>query len=766
MVALKQRFLIDSTFLFEETHKSFLGAELFTLNGHDRTFSFGFLRDFLRLRHSLGINRGFIAIGKEAYTVTDRENIQNIVNLFTEIGIPHVFDSNNRILDICSNLSPQISNIVTQDKRLLQLANDDILLIFPNNLKEINCMTPRIIKSKTGVDPEHIPTFLSLTEGAKSSKLTKLQAIRLIELYRDIDGIYENLSIILSVIKKKLQVNEKSIRSYYSEMSIKEITSSFSYNVENFAIDFNNKNNKNLLNSYGFYSLTRLLKSPSKVNPNLNIKLKKDNGSYIAIVNAKGLKELEKLLESSEFCAIDTEADDKDPHNAIIFGVSFSIKKGEAFFVPLIDDDLEDIKQKDVISFLKRISQKSIKFIGHNFKYDYLLLRKNGIKIKNIYFDTMLAAYECFGDWTFFNLKYLSYKLLGKEIKSYKEIVDKGKTFFDLPFKKMVKHACEDADITLQVYHSLYEELKKRKIIDQYFCDNLPMVKKLGDMEFNGVSVNFDKLAVFRKRILNRSLESKKNIFKKIGKEFDIDAQSDLSAIINDTMNLQEFVRSRKITLSVLEQLAVNNPIAKLIVKYKRLQKRMKKVDAIVKSAKGKKIYPIFNQIKASYGQISSTGPNLFEGDGSDDIKKSISKSLHPYFSDTKSSMDILEKLSHDQSFKKDRVKNKNEFMEAHPQMKEITKDDFLLNTLIGYSDAKLSQKFMIDRLTLCTLRHELEMRYPILFQWIEDFKTRSAKQGYAKLGNKRKYLDGLKSSNLEKRKKAINLSVRWLIQY
>ena len=527
------------------------------------------------------------------------------------------------------------------------------------------------------------------------------------------------------------------------------------------------KKNYNYLKLYVTRSaLTRLLKSPPKVNLNLKTIEKKDKSSYIAIVDAKGLKELEKLLESSKFCAIDTEADDKDPHNAIIFGVSFSVKKEEAFFVPLIEDDLKDIKQKDVISFLKRISHKPTEFIGHNFKYDYLLLRKNGIKIKNIYFDTMLAAYECFGDWTFFNLKYLSYKLLGKEIKSYKEIVDKGKTFFDLPFKKMVRHACEDADMTLQVYHSLYEELEKKEIIEQYFCDNLSMVKKLGDMEFNGVSVSFEKLVAFRKRILNRSLELKKNIFKKIGKEFDIDSQSDLSAIINDTLNLQEFVRSRKITLSVLEQLAVNNPIAKLIVKYKRLQKRMKKVDAIIKSAKGKKIYPIFNQIKTSYGQISSTGPNLFEGDGSDDIKNSISKSLRPYFRDTKSSMDILEKLSHDQNFKKDRVNNKNEFMEAHPQMKEIKKDEFLLTTLIGYSDAKLSQKFMIDRLTLSTLRHELEMRYPTLFQWIEDFKTRSAKQGYAKLGNKRKYLDGLKSSNLEKRKKAINLSVRWLIQY
>ena len=149
MVALKQRFLIDSTFIFENTHKAFLGAPLFLKKGQDHTFLFGFLRDFLRLRNSIGINRGLIAIGKEAYTVTERKNIHDIVTFLIEIGIPHVFDSKNKISEICAALSPQISNIVTQDKKLLQLANDDILFIFPNNLKEIHYMSPKIIKSKT-----------------------------------------------------------------------------------------------------------------------------------------------------------------------------------------------------------------------------------------------------------------------------------------------------------------------------------------------------------------------------------------------------------------------------------------------------------------------------------------------------------------------------------------------------------------------------------------------------------------------------------------
>ena len=89
-----------------------------------------------------------------------------------------------------------------------------------------------------------------------------------------------------------------------------------------------------------------------------------------------------------------------------------------------------------------------------------------------------------------------------------------------------------------------------------------------------------------------------------------------------------------------------------------------------------------------------------------------------------------------------------------------------MLFIIIGYSDAKISKHFMVDRLTISTLRHEIEMRYPILFKWVEDFKRKAEKQGYAIINDKRKYIDGLKSSNIDKRNKAKILIMRWVIKY
>jgi len=108
----------------------------------------------------------------------------------------------------------------------------------------------------------------------------------------------------------------------------------------------------------------------------------------------------------------------------------------------------------------------------------------------------------------------------------------------------------------------------------------------------------------------------------------------------------------------------------------------------------------------------------------------------------------------------------KNNFMTNHPLMGNLDQDELLLSIVIGYSDAKLSQRFMIDHLTLATIQHDLRERYPTLFHWIDEFRMYTTKQGYAQMGHIRRYFDGLKSSNIGKRKRASENAVRWLIQY
>ncbi|WP_321415861.1 DNA polymerase [uncultured Desulfobacter sp.] len=765
MVIPKHTFFIDTTFILRNTHSAFFGAPLFVKDGVDNTFLYGFLRDFLRIRKSIGINNGLLAFCKDSISVTSKENVLQVINFINELKIPNSYHENQNILEIYHQLTGDVSYIVSPDKKLLQLANDNVSIVIPSDPKNILCMSPSSIKRKLGVDPINIPTFLALTEGAVSLNLTKLQAIRLVELFGDLDNIYDNITKITPVIKKKLEKNKDSFLTKYTESKIQDDWRKSPAITKDWSINLNNDKTVSILEAYGFYSLTRLLKTPTKINLKITTDIS-ESTSYKAVLDLKSLKKLEKLLLSSEFCSIDTESDDKDPRHATLFGVSFSVKKGEAYFLPLIEENLKDITSEDVLSFLNRIVNTPIKYIGHNIKYDYLLLRRNSVNIKNIYFDTLLAAYECFGDWTFFNLKHLSSKLLGKQIKSYNEIVEKHQTFLDLPLKQIVNHGCEDADVTLQLYYRLNEELKKKEIEDQYFSDTLPLIKQLGNLEFEGVPVKINNLESVRLDILSKSEKTKKAVYDEIGLEFDIDSQKELSVVLNKNLDLQQFVGSKKVTLGALKQLAITKSVLKLIVKYKTIQSQLKKVDSILKRVKNNKIYPLFNQTKLPYGAVSSISPDIFGISGIEKIQACFPSEIEPLFKCEKKSIDIISRIVQDPNLNMDWKKRRNQYMVANPIMKELNTNELFLAIISGYSDYKLSKEFMLDRTTVLTIRHDLYMRYQILFNWIEQFKKQTLDKGFAVYQNKKKYFAGLKSSNIETREIAVNNSIRWILKY
>ncbi len=187
---------------------------------------------------------------------------------------------------------------------------------------------------------------------------------------------------------------------------------------------------------------------------------------------------------------------------------------------------------------------------------------------------------------------------------------------------------------------------------------------------------------------------------------------------------------------------------------------------SILKTVKNNKIFPIFNQIKSSAGYISSKNPNLFDIDGIYDVKYCFSNTIMDWFKDPQKALNYLQKMPNDYNLQIDPTQNGNEFLKTHILASNLNSDELLLAIIMGDSDFKLSKKFMIDRLSVSTIRHDIETRYYSLFQWIENFKRQTIKFGYATVNHKRKYFDGLASANIEKRMKAINNSIRWMIKY
>ena len=179
-------------------------------------------------------------------------------------------------------------------------------------------------------------------------------------------------------------------------------------------------------------------------------------------------------------------------------------------------------------------------------KYDALLLRRHGIRIKSLHFDTMLAAYDCHGDWDFFNLRYLSQKLLGQDITSYADLVEPNQTFLDLPFQVMVHHACQDADMAMRLYPVLVDQLQERGITEQYYHDTMPLLKRLCDLEYTGIPVHEQQLNTLRATLIERAVRLKDVLYTAWGKAFDLDSQTDLSAMLRDRLELRKYLAHRR----------------------------------------------------------------------------------------------------------------------------------------------------------------------------------------------------------------------------
>ena len=772
MVKPKDRFLIDTAFMIERTQKTFFETPVLTSNGKDHTCTFGFVRDFLRMRRRLGIRHSVFVIGKDSHGLASEQQLHDVMDFLQRFELPYVNDALHSNVQIIAALCPSFSHIVTADRRLLQLASDHLLIVRPqagrpDQYDSSSYVSPEVIHTELGIAPPDVPTYLTLTEGLGAAKLTHSQAVRLIELYGDLEAIYLHLSQLTSPhLHKKLADNEAQARRYYGESQPERRLEPTQYHLSNDALNLDTERHRELLHTYRFHSLCVLLEEPSEVR--LTRKgSKRSTDAYYAVVNRTAMTELASLVRASKVCAIDTESDDKDPRQGTLFGVSFSVKPGEAYFVPLIENDLKEVSKDEVLQFLKQLCASEIDFLGHNIKYDALLLRRHGIRIKSLHFDTMLAAYDCHGDWDFFNLRYLSQKLLGQDITSYADLVEPNHTFLDLPFQVMVHHACQDADMAMRLYPVLVDQLQERGITEQYYHDTMPLLKRLCDLEYTGIPVHEQQLNTLRTMLIERAVRLKDVLYTAWGKTFDLDSQTDLSAMLRDRLELRH-IGSQAIPLSVLEQLAISTPIIRPIVQYKRLRRQIKAVESISGAIRGQRVHPLFKQIRSPAGRISSTTPSLFDMEALPELRSSFDRSIEDYFPDIQRSLAILAEVTQDpvlQSVQRSHSEI-DSFMAQYPVMHDLAHDELLLSCVLGHTDASLSRQFFLDQLTVATLRQDLETRYRTLFAWLAHFQKQAERNGYAMHDGKRKYIDGLRSADLAKRKRALEYAVRWLIRW
>lgn len=341
---------------------------------------------------------------------------------------------------------------------------------------------------------------------------------------------------------------------------------------------------------------------------------------YVLVETAEQRADLIKLLLTQEKISFDTETTGTDANMADLVGLSFSIKPGTGYYIPV--SAFREEAQSIVDEFRVVLENEKIEKIGQNTKYDILLLKWYDVQVKGKLFDTMLAHYLIDPD-TRHGMDVLSENYLGySPISITKLIGAKGKnqlTMRDVPVIDVVDYAAEDADVTLQLAHVFEPKLKElnaAKLADE--IEN-PLVYVLADIEKEGVRIDIETLKAYSKELETDIIKFEQNVYDKAGIKFNLASPKQLGEVLFDKLQLDPKAKKTKTGQyqtgeDVLTALASKSDIVQDILDFRQLQKlKSTYVDALplMVNPKTGRVHTSYNQAVAATGRLSSNNPNL-----------------------------------------------------------------------------------------------------------------------------------------------------------
>jgi DNA polymerase-1 len=330
--------------------------------------------------------------------------------------------------------------------------------------------------------------------------------------------------------------------------------------------------------------------------------------------------ELIALLKQQESICFDTETTGTDANFCELVGLSFAIKPGEGWYVPVSHNQAEAVAL--VNEFKDLMEDASITKIGQNLKFDILMLKWYGVEVKGNLFDTMMAHYILDPD-TRHNMDILSEKYLGYKPVSITELIGaKGKgqgNMRDVEIEKIKDYAAEDADITLQLKNVFAPKLKEAEAEKLIHEIEHPLIYVLADMEYEGVRIDHDTLKEFSKELETDIIKLEKTIIEKAGVKFNIASPKQLGEVLFEKLMLDPKAKKTKTGQyqtgeDVLLSLAAKSDIVRDILDFRQLQKlKSTYVDALplMVNAKTGRVHTSYNQAIAATGRLSSNNPNL-----------------------------------------------------------------------------------------------------------------------------------------------------------
>jgi DNA polymerase-1 len=584
-----------------------------------------------------------------------RPQIERIRQLVDAFGFPRLEMEGFEADDVLGSVAQKAVEkglavkIVTGDRDLLQLVNDHIIVnLAGKTLSEAKDYFTRDVKDYLGIWPNQVVDYKALV-GDKSDNIPGVQgigektAVTLFETYPTLEDIFAHLNELPARVKTKLEADRANAEMSRKLAAIRtdlEIQLDLSQaktdhipfdRVEQFFIEMEFRSLQNRLRVISGAAapaqparqaqLTFFDETPRVIGENPRHEL-----NTIIVRDTAGLQEMCKTLGGSEWLALDTETTSTDPMRADLVGISLSNQIGTGYYIPVGHrDNSPQLLLSDIHKGLHPIlTDPKIKKIGHNLKYDLLILRRHGLPVTPAAYDTMVAAWLIDPASHKLGLKDMADDLLNVQMTHIEELIGRGKnqlSMADVPSEKAAPYAAADAEVTFQLHQALEPMLAERQSTRLMEEMEMPLLPILADMEQTGIGLDSAFLKSMSREMTERLAQIEVQVQQGVGYPFNLNSTQQLSTALFTTLKLEP-PDKRKTTTSghfstsadILELLRGKHPVVDLILEYRELSKLVSTyIDALPQQVnpQTRRVHTSYNQTGSVTGRLASSEPNL-----------------------------------------------------------------------------------------------------------------------------------------------------------
>ncbi|MGR5268807.1 DNA polymerase I [Vibrio astriarenae] len=589
-----------------------------------------------------------------------RCQIEPLHNVIRAMGLPLISIPGVEADDVIGTLAYQASQagmpvlISTGDKDMAQLVDENVTLI--NTMTNVVMDRDGVVE-KFGIPPELIIDYLALM-GDKVDNIPGVPGVgdktatALLQGIGGLSKLYDHLDDIAplgfrgskTMAKKLVDNKENALLSY--ELATIKLDVELEETPESLVKQTPNKDE--LIKLFGqlvFKSwLNELLEggtgvveadgasagataSPSAAQSDMDTSaVTIDRSQYETVLDEETFAKWLDKLKASDVFAFDTETDSLDYMVANLVGLSFATEEGVAAYVPVAHDYLdapEQLERDWVLAQLKPILEDDSQAkVGQNLKYDASVMARYGIEMKGIKHDTMLASYVFNSVGGKHDMDSLALRFLQHSCISFEQIAGKGKkqlTFNQIELDQASPYAAEDADVTLRLHNRLSQSLEQDDKLNRIYQEiEMPLVPVLSRIERTGVFIDDMLLGAQSQEIAARLDELEQKAYEVAEQEFNMNSPKQLQVILFEKMGLPVIKKTPSGTPStneeVLQELALDYPLPKLILEYRGLAKLKStytdKLPKMINPETGR-VHTSYHQAVTATGRLSSTDPNL-----------------------------------------------------------------------------------------------------------------------------------------------------------